>query len=683
MDKRITELDEITSLDNADVLPVADVSATTTKKITRANLKIDLNYLTSTQATDLTDAGDSILHFHATDRARANHTGTQLLATISDAGTIASQNANNVTITGGSITGITDLAVADGGTGASTASGARTNLGLIINTDVQAFDSDLSTLASLTATTDNFIQAKSSAWASRTPTQVTADLIIMVGDSGSGGSKGLVPAPTTGDATKFLKGDGTWATIPGGGDALTSNPLSQFAATTSLQLKGVISDETGSGALVFGTSPTLTTPVLGVATATSINKVALTAPATSATLTIADGATLTVSASATITNGTHSGTNTGDQTNITGNAATVTIADAGGDTTTFPLLGTAATGSLAPATDAGLTYNATTNALTAATFIGALTGNADTVTTNANLTGDVTSTGNATTIANDAVTFAKMQNIATDSLIGRDTASTGDPENITLNATLEMTGSAVLQRAALTGDVTSTAGSNTTAIGAGVIVNADINGSAAIDATKIADGTVTSSEFQFINTLSSNAQTQIDVKAPLASPTFTGTVTLPTTSLTGLMTLSEGAAIIYDPAGSADGAFTGIAVAGTAGATLAFGDLIVLDVTDSRWELASVSAAAAADGDARGLLGMCVLAAASDGSATRILLNGIIRADANFPTLTVTAPVYASTTGDVTSTQPTTTDHVIRIIGSALTADEIYFNPSPDWITHV
>lgn len=48
---------------------------------------------------------------------------------------------------------------------------------------------------------------------------------------------------------------------------------------------------------------------------------------------------------------------------LNGNADTVTVADAAGDTTTFPLLGTAATGSLAPATDAGLTYNANTNQL--------------------------------------------------------------------------------------------------------------------------------------------------------------------------------------------------------------------------------------------------------------------------------------------------------------------------------
>jgi hypothetical protein len=45
---------------------------------------------------------------------------------------------------------------------------------------------------------------------------------------------------------------------PTTGLGLTASPLSQFAATTSSQLAGVISDETGSGALVFGTTPTIT-----------------------------------------------------------------------------------------------------------------------------------------------------------------------------------------------------------------------------------------------------------------------------------------------------------------------------------------------------------------------------------------------------------------------------------------
>jgi hypothetical protein len=52
--------------------------------------------------------------------------------------------------------------------------------------------------------------------------------------------------------------------------ALTNNKLDAFAATTSAELAGVISDETGSGALVFANTPTLVTPVLGAATATSV-----------------------------------------------------------------------------------------------------------------------------------------------------------------------------------------------------------------------------------------------------------------------------------------------------------------------------------------------------------------------------------------------------------------------------
>jgi hypothetical protein len=52
--------------------------------------------------------------------------------------------------------------------------------------------------------------------------------------------------------------------------ALTNNKLDAFAATTSAELAGVISDETGTGALVFANTPTLVTPNIGAATGTSL-----------------------------------------------------------------------------------------------------------------------------------------------------------------------------------------------------------------------------------------------------------------------------------------------------------------------------------------------------------------------------------------------------------------------------
>jgi hypothetical protein len=154
-------------------------------------------------------------------------------------------------------------------------------------------------------------------------------------------------------------------------------------------------------------------------------------------------------------------------------------------------------------------------------------------------------------------------------------------------------------------------------------------------------------------------------------------------SSAGAIQLSEGGGMVLDAVGSADGAFSGITRAGTAGATLAFGDLIYLDPTDSRWELADANSASAADGDARGILGICVLAAASDGSATTILLQGVVRADAVFPAFTINAPIYVSeTAGDLTNTSPTTEDNVVRIVGAAWTADEIYFNPTGVWTVY-
>ena len=143
--------------------------------------------------------------------------------------------------------------------------------------------------------------------------------------------------------------------------------------------------------------------------------------------------------------------------------------------------------------------------------------------------------------------------------------------------------------------------------------------------------------------------------------------------------LLENDAIKLDAALSADGKYNGITRTGIAGATLAFGDVCYFAVADNRWELADADSAA----KAQGLLGICVLAAASDGDATNMLLIGTVRADNAFPSFTVGAPVFLSTTdGDLTSTAPSGTGDIIRIVGQAWTANELWFCPSPDFFEY-
>ena len=76
------------------------------------------------------------------------------------------------------------------------------------------------------------------------------------------------------------------------------------------------------------------------------------------------------------------------------------------------------------------------------------------------------------------------------------------------------------------------------------------------------------------------------------------------------------------------------------------------------------------------------LATASSGS-NYVLLHGIYRDDALY-NLTVGGAVYLSTTaGAATQTQPSAANDVVQVIGIALHADRLYFNPSADYMTHV
>ena len=147
----------------------------------------------------------------------------------------------------------------------------------------------------------------------------------------------------------------------------------------------------------------------------------------------------------------------------------------------------------------------------------------------------------------------------------------------------------------------------------------------------------------------------------------------------GELKFEENTFLTLKDALSADGKFCGIVEAGVAGVTLVFGNLCYFNNDDSRWELVDANESDGYDKK----LGICILAAAGNGNTTIMLLYGKIRADAAFPDLTIGAPVYmAEVAGDIVVAQPTTADVCIRIIGFANTANELFFNPSNDYIIH-
>lgn len=129
----------------------------------------------------------------------------------------------------------------------------------------------------------------------------------LVGDAGSGSVSGMAShgIPLAGSATAISSSialtDGQLIVGQTGADPLAKTvtgdvTIAASGATTVAKIAGVaVSGTTGTVNNVFSTSPTLTTPILGVATATSINKMAITAPATSSTLAVADGKTATIS----------------------------------------------------------------------------------------------------------------------------------------------------------------------------------------------------------------------------------------------------------------------------------------------------------------------------------------------------------------------------------------------------
>lgn len=305
----------------------------------------------------------------------------------------------------------------------------------------------------------------------------------------------------------LLKGDVGLGNVDNTSDA--DKPVST-ATQTALDLK-----VTANGAITGATKTKITYDSKGL----------VTGGADATTADIADSANkrYVTDAQQTVLGNT-SGTNTGDQTitltgAVTGSGTGSFLTTLANSIVTLAKMADVATGSVFYRKTTGTGAPEVQTLATLKTDLGLTGTNSGDQTIT--LTGDVAGSGTgsfAATIANAAVTLAKMANMATGSLFYRKTAGSGAPEIqtlATLKTDLGLTGTnSGDQTITLTGDVTgSGTGSFATAIGAGVIVNADVNASAGIDATKLAAGTVSNTVFGYLVGVTSAIQTQFSGKA--------------------------------------------------------------------------------------------------------------------------------------------------------------------------
>jgi len=314
--------------------------------------------------------------------------------------------------------GTSPLSIAKGGTSASTAAGARDALGLTIGTAVQAWDADLSCLAALST----------AGLAARTGAGTCATRVIV--------------APAAG--ITVTNGDG----VAGNPTLALANDLAALEALSGTGIAVRTATDTWVQRAIAGTANEI-----GVTNGDGV--------AGAPTVYLPSAITLT---GKTLTGGTFTGPT------ITANDNALTLRDDGDATKQlqFQLSGLT-TGTLrtliVPDASTTLVGTDTAQTLTNKSIVATqLTGTLQAAQVPA-LTGDVTTPGGslASTIAANAVTYAKMQQVAASALIGNPTGSTANVQGVALGSTLAFSGSE-LRTGAGTGDVSWSANSFSTTL---------------------------------------------------------------------------------------------------------------------------------------------------------------------------------------------------------------------------
>ena len=175
---------------------------------------------------------------------------------------------------------------------------------------------------------------------------------------------------------------------------------------------------------------------------------------------------------------------------------------------------------------------------------------------------------------------------------------------------------------------------------------------------------VTATEFGYVDGVTSDIQTQLGNKlADVVEDT--------TPELGGFLDVKEFYLLISDDLGS-DHDYSGLVDSAAVGENVVFGDLLYYDWTDTEWKKAKADAIGTTPAQ------RIALESKSDGQACLMLVQGYIRDDSAFDFGASRIFLNDDTAGTCDDTAPAESGDQIQVVGIAISADKMYFNPSID-----